>query len=351
MNNKGWVLKPEDLQVTVETIRKSGITVDVKNVDSIPQLEKTLDAIPPNTLVWANAYYVNDGKGGVAWLNDYIVERNLPLIGSSSQALLYLLEKDVCQTILQDANIPVPPFIVITRETVDNLENIIETSGHTFPMVIKPTTEGGSLGIELVHNQTGLSKQAHYILDNFPESNVIIETFLPSDDITCGYLQVGNDILLMPSYYIVKNAPGKAHVLTRENQFRPWDDKNKMQFCVEEQAIIDQLKVNIPKIVNTLGILDVTRIDGRLNSQGELCFFDINGFPGLRFSKSVLTRQCALYFPTYSDIDIYAGLLNTIICGALVRYGFEVPEALQKHNLFTMKSDKAIKISAASRTS
>lgn len=343
--HKGWFLKQEDLDIALASLRKGGLEVTVYNVTSVPDLMRTLDSIPPDTLIWANAYYVNSTDGKVAWLNDLIAERDLPMLGSSTQTLKEILDKDVCQSVLQQQGIPVPDFISLDRTAIRELPDRLNATDMTFPLVVKPTNEGGSMGVKLVHSLSELMSHTNYIATELPGSNIMVESFLPNDDMTTGWLQLGDEILLMPSRYVIKNAPGSESVLSRENQFRPWDEQNKMQYFIEDSATLEQIKQHVPKIAGLFRIQDVTRMDGRLDAQGVFRFYDINGFPGMRYAKSVITRQCALFFPQYNDEEIYHGLLNTFVHNALTRNGLEVPQAMQNFNLFTMESERAIRIS------
>ena len=59
----GWLTSPEELRIATGVLRKAGMEVETTEVESVPQLEKVLDEISPDTLLWPNAYYVNAGAG------------------------------------------------------------------------------------------------------------------------------------------------------------------------------------------------------------------------------------------------------------------------------------------------
>ncbi|NJN77518.1 MAG: hypothetical protein HC803_03635 [Saprospiraceae bacterium] len=191
--------------------------------------------------------------------------------------------------------------------------------------------------------ETAIS-MAQQILNDFPLSQVIIEEFLPSDDITCGFLKLGKQVLLLPTYYLIKSVSGRKHILDRTQRLRSWDDVDKMQPVITDNLILNQLKQHLPSIIETLDIQDFTRIDGRLNQEGKLHFFDINGMPALDFPDSVMNKQCFSCFPDYPQKTIYTALLHTIVQNALLRYEMNIPEAMKTHNLFTLKSNFVIQI-------
>lgn len=339
----GWLTSPEELQIVANILRNAGIEVDAAEVESIAQLEKALDEVSDDTLLWPNAYYVDAGAGKVAWLNDFIEARQLPYLGSNAETLRTLLEKDVCQAVLRQKGLPIPRFTVITRENLGEMDRLISSNIGSFPVVLKPTAESGSVGVSLAKNLQEATTQASQILADFPLGNVIIEAFLPSDDITCGFLQLGEEVLLLPTAYIVKSTAGKTNILSRKERLRPWDDEDKMQPYITDAAILDQLKTHIPSIAAALNIQSITRIDGRLDKNGMLRFFDVNGLPALCFPEAVMVKQCFTCFPEYSQAAVFEGLIHTLVCQAFLKYGMEASEAMRRHNLFTMDSSLVIK--------
>ena len=339
----GWLTSPEELRIATGVLRKAGMEVETTEVESVPQLEKVLDEISPDTLLWPNAYYVNAGAGKAVWLNDYIEERQLSFLGSSAKTLRTVLEKDACQAVLRENGLPIPSFTVITRENVSEMAQLLSESDIGFPLVLKPTAESGSVGVVMAKHVEEAKWQARQILADFPLSNVIIEEFLPSDDITCGFLQLGEEVMLLPTAYIVKSVAGKTNILSRKERLRPWDDEDKMQPYIADEAILGQLRMHIPTIAAVLGIRGITRIDGRLDANGTLRFFDVNGLPALCFPEAVMVKQCFTCFPEYSQMEVFEGLIHTLVHHALLQYGVEAPEAMQRRNLFTMESSLVIK--------
>ncbi|MEQ8702769.1 MAG: hypothetical protein RIC19_02560 [Phaeodactylibacter sp.] len=345
--HNGWLTSPEELQIATDVLRKAGIEVETTEVESVPQLEKVLDEISPDTLLWPNAYYVNAGAGKAVWLNDYIEERQLPFLGSSAKTLRTVLEKDACQAVLRENGLPIPSFKVISRENVSEMAQLLSESDIGFPLVLKPTAESGSVGVAMAKNIPDATAHARQILSDFPLSNVIIEEFLPSDDITCGFLQLGKEVMLLPTTYIVKSAAGKTNILSRNERLRPWDGHDKIMPYVADAAIHDQLRDSMPKIAAALGIRGITRVDGRLDKGGTLRFFDVNGLPALCFPEGLMVKQCFTCFPGYTPMEAFEGLIHTIVCHVLLTYGLEAPEAMHRHNLFTMESNMVVKGEAA----
>ncbi|WP_299454746.1 hypothetical protein [uncultured Microscilla sp.] len=340
----GWFLNANSLQTAVDTLSKAGIRIAVEEVENVTQLEQVLKNIPPDTLVWGNAYYVNASEGQVVWLNDYLQARGLPFLGAGATTLKQVLKKDVCQTILAKEGLPVPPYLVIAQEKKSFVEQVIRDVDIDFPWVLKPTSESGSVGVTMAYNLDEAAQKARQILQDYPLSKVIVEAFLPGKEITCGFLQLADEMLLLPTYYEL------ALILDRDTRLQAWDSGGKEQLILTDDTIRAQLKGQMPRLVEALDIQDISRVDGRIDSQGMMRYFDINGLPGLSFPRSITVKQCCACFPMYAPQEVYEALLNTIVHNALLRYNMEVPLHLQKHNLFTLKSNIVIKNKVPSRS-
>lgn len=339
----GWFRELETIQYLIDNVLdEAELDVDVEEISSLPELKQLLNRLSPDTLVWTNAYYVDTENGDSLWLNQLVEERNLSLFGSNAQTLEMLLEKDTCQNILSKNNIPIPDFAILLSKDADKVEQFLYECAIDYPIVLKPTASCMSQGVCLVKNYVEAVEKAQKILIDFPKSNLIVEEFLPSDDITCAYLELGEDILLMPTHYILQGNPGESNIYSTKNRFV---DLNKMRLIVTEQPILDQLKIMIPRIVDTCNISDVTRVDGRLDKKGVLRYFDINGFPGLsaQIPMSDIVALSFLFYPNYSQKTVYQALINTIVANALMRNELHIPQILITHNLFTLESDSVIK--------
>lgn len=343
----GWLTTPQELQRTIDILTQAGIEVTSVEVDNVAQLEHELDNVDNQTMIWSNAYYVNNGNQKAVWLNDYVQARNLPLLGSSAQTLRNVMQKNDCQQILGNANLSIPAHVVLTRSNLANIASILEQSKVGFPMVLKPTAEAGSVGVVLVKTMEDAIKNTQQILAKFPLSEVIAETFLPSEDITCGFLRLGDQVMLLPTKYLVKSVSSKDNIMSRKERLQAWDEHDKVQPHVTEPEILTQLQRYIPQIIEVLNVEDISRIDGRLDATGQLRFFDVNGLPALDFPESAMNNQCFNCFPDYSKEEVSKALIHTIVYNALLRYGMPVPQAFKDLNMFTMESSRVMKINQA----
>ena len=66
---------------------------------------------------------------------------------SFPEILVKLWEKDTCKSILKYGGIPIPEHLIIINSDTKPLQDIINVSTLTFPLILKPTNESFSNGI------------------------------------------------------------------------------------------------------------------------------------------------------------------------------------------------------------
>lgn len=338
----GWMTQPSSVQVVVDILKKAGLDITTVEISSFQQLNKILSKVTSDTLVWANAYWVNGEQGALHGIVEAIEKYQLPLIGSNLNTLLQLLEKDTCQSKLLAAGIPAPAHITLNQQDLHDVEHIIENSGLAFPVVLKPTKESRSLGVTKASNLEEAVSSATEILKTFPQSNLIIEEFLATDDITCGYLRMGNQEMILHSYNVVEGMDCETEVFSQYHYTLP--PENEKQVCIKDASTLKQLETYLPAIVKLFNIQTTTRVDGRLDKNGIMKFFDINGLPGLNYPISALVKQCDAHFPSYDGAYLFECLIHTIIADSLLRYNMPVLPVVQEQNLFTLESETIITI-------
>lgn len=328
----GWFISPSDLKAGVHVLEKAGIRVITEEVESLAQLENMLDSVAPHTLIWPNTYFVKDGDK-LVWMNDCIEARNLPYIGSSAQTLKEVLKKEHYQSLLKKHKIPVPNSCVIGWDNVLELEDLIFENNIKIPFVLKPTTELGSIEIGKANNAKEAKEYVYQVLNDYPDSSILIKGFLENDDIICGYMQLGDEYLLLPSYPL-DTTSGKQNRAS-SNDSLPLSDI--------ELSVLNQLKVSVSTIVEIFNIKGITSVYGKLDEKGQLRFFDLYGITDLSISSRFMAKQCLACFPDYTETEVYEAFLHTIIYDAALHYAMNVPMAVKNHHLFMMKSDWVVK--------
>jgi D-alanine-D-alanine ligase-like ATP-grasp enzyme len=330
----GWAIEPKTQQPVLDSLRRAGIVVDVYEADSRASLSRVIEQIKQAPcLVWANAYSVAETAGSTDsfWLADVLREHQLPFIGSDGQTLHNVLHKHQCQALLEEAGLPIPAFAAINEPMLAELDNIIAARSMTFPLFVKPDALSSSVGISqdcIVNDLQALADRIKQIGSDFGYP-VMVEEFLPGTDITIAVFDTGEEQLLLPTYYSADNHDGAEAVLDRTDRLQDWGGTKQMRLVTDEHVLAQIPGVALP-VCKALGILDVTRMDCRVDRNGKLKVFDVNGLPGLEFPDSVTVWQMITKLSHLSELEAFDTLIYLIVYCAAKRHGLNVPTQVKE---------------------
>lgn len=165
-----------------------------------------------------------------------------------------------------------------------------------FPVIVKPNTEGSSIGISkksICHNivqlQNIIKNMANY-------KEIIIEKYIPGYEIT--NLIIGNPGDYRFNEVILTSIDDKIVLLDDVLGIKEKSLKLRKQYPASQFISADlcsKIKNYSIRIFEHFGAKDVARIDYRVTESGEIFFLEINSVP--RISS---TSECAIISQTYN---------------------------------------------------
>jgi D-alanine-D-alanine ligase len=225
------------------------------------------------------------------------------------------LDKNMTKRIWRDRNMPVAPF---QEFTVGN-----EPLRHElkFPLFVKPSREGTGMGVDTkakVETEAELRERVEYVIQTYNQP-ALVETYLPGREFTVG--QIGRpDASLYgrhPEWY-AKDGFHRFPVLELDSSSSAtpgiYSNAAKSQLIGEKGApkyicpadIDPELDKKLHHLAlrghTILGALDVSRVDIRLDAEGQPRLIEINPLPGLTPGYSDLCLQAAAEGITYEDL-------------------------------------------------
>ena len=330
----GWAITPQTQQPVLDSLQRAGVTIDVYEVDSRQSLINTVEIIKQvPSLIWANAYQVKEtaDSNDSFWLADVLDQHKLPYIGSNSQTLSKVLLKHDCQSILAKANIPIPAFASISEPMLTEIESIVAARSMSFPLFVKPDSLSSSIGINqncIVKDIQSLTLRIKQMGDDFGYP-VMVEEFLPGNDITVAVFDSGKKQQLLSTYYMADNHNGAESVLDRTDRLQSWGGTKQMKM-VTEPHILAQIPTLALSVCKALNIQDVTRMDCRLDKSGQLKVFDVNGLPGLEFPDSVTVWQIITHLSHLDQQEAFDTLIYLIVYCSAKRYELTLPSLIEE---------------------
>ncbi len=150
------------------------------------------------------AFSVLHGKYGEDGRMQGVLEVfGIPYIGSGVLSSAMAMNKRVTKEVYRSVGLRVPNDIVLKREDKVSAERVRDALG--MPVVIKPVSEGSSIGISIMENDrdvlTGIEKAFEF------DEEVLVEEYVSGREITCAVLG-RKRLLTLPPIEIV---PKKSH--------------------------------------------------------------------------------------------------------------------------------------------
>ena len=119
------------------------------------------------------------GEDGI--LQGILEEGGYLYTGSDSQASEYAMNKITSKVIFKNKDIPTPKYKVLENDVDFNLD------GLNYPLIVKPSAQGSSIGIFKVDIEKDLRHAVKEAL--FYDGKVIVEEFLKAAELTVGILE------------------------------------------------------------------------------------------------------------------------------------------------------------------
>ena len=194
--------------------------------------------------------------------------------GSGVRASSLSMDKAALKRFLGGSDITMAEWFFVHLNTeFDIVLNRLAAQGMEYPVVVKPTCAGSTIGISIVHAEEELEAAINKARKVYPE--IMVENFIEGKEITVSI--VGNlDPVVLPSQQIVaeggfydyeaKYSPGKSSHI-----FEP-DIEPSIIYRAEEMAERAYLET---------GCRGFARADFIIGKNGEPYFLEMNTIPGM----------------------------------------------------------------------
>lgn len=265
-------INKEKYEVYPIYIDKNGIWyegIDNKNkIDNFVEYLKNMDVVFP----------VMHGKYGEDGTVQGLLEiLQIPYVGCGVLASSIGMDKVYTKIVFEKAGLKQAPYCVYTGNNIDEIEQKLN-----YPMFVKPSNSGSSIGISKVKNTDELIKAIDYA-KKF-DRKVLIEQGIVGKEIECAVL--GNEDI---------KASCTGQIIPAE-EFYSYDAKYKnaesklvIPSGIKEEQEVKNLAIKAFKAIDGRGL---ARVDFFVTEEGEIYLNEINTMPG------------------FTDISMYAKLWN-----------------------------------------
>lgn len=306
---QGWTKEEAaefDKEETIEGLENALLNIGFE-VERIGNFKTLISKIDNNK--WDLVFNIAEGCYGISRETQVpaILEAyRIPYTFSDPVTIGVCHHKGLTKKILSFSGIKTSPFFI-----VENIEDI-ESVNLNYPLFIKPAAEGTGKGIStksVITNKRELYDSSKLLLEKFNQP-VLVEEFLTGREFTVGVIGTGKDarvIGVLEIFFVDKN-----------HNVYSYDVKVNYEELVDYKLCNDSISQKCAEMAlsvhRILNCKDLSRIDIRLDRNGEPNFIEINPLPGLNPIHSDLPMLCR-----FSNIS-YQKLIEMIINSTMKRY-------------------------------
>ena len=250
----------------MKAIRRLGY----KTITFDPKKQSFLDILKIKVDIIFNALHGEEGEDGFA--QSFFEFSKIPYTHSGVLASMKAMNKVISKEIFVKNKISTPRFHLIKKKQFfsKNIKNILIKKNLNFPVVIKPNSEGSSIGVKISKNLINLKKNINVLLKKF--DTLLLEEFIGGQEVQVAVLN------------------GKAlGAIELKPKRKFYDYKAKYDFKSKTEHIIpvDLSKKNSNKVLNIalkahklLKCRGVTRSDFKF-FRNKFYLLELNTQPGM----------------------------------------------------------------------
>ena len=329
----------------VRALESAGHTADFLEASVLPpfNLIQRLTEYKPD--ICFNITESHFGDGREAQVPALLEMLRIPYTGSQVMTLALALDKPMTKRVLAYHELPTPEFQVFERADEPICDELADEDGSLrFPLFLKPSREGTSMGISadsIVTSVDPLRERLGQMIDRYNQP-ILCEHYISGRELMVGILgnlhptaarrlsehnvagELPDTLTFLPilEMDVQRHAATEADIYTNRM-------KTELDYRYQCPALLDadverQLLVLAAAVFRVTGCKDVARVDFRLaKDTGQPYILEINPLPGLS--------------PGYSDLCLqsdsagwsYERLINSILDSAVNRHGLATREPVE----------------------
>ena len=199
----------------------------------------------------------------------------IPYTGAGVLGSAVAMDKTICKAVARDLGIPVARDQVF-HATADSVDMFLQSLLLDFPVVVKPSREGSTIGMTIVEKESDLPAALQLAAGS--DVKIMVEECVAGKEITVGF--VAGQIL--PTIEI---AP-KSGFYDYEAKYT----KGMTEYIIPaplEPAVTDLLNEWTLQICRTLECRGMARADYMVRPDGTAAFLELNTIPGMTATSLV----------------------------------------------------------------
>ena len=291
--------------------------VSIKSaIEIIPFLSKryNLQLIELNRLNFSNFIHsINDyslvfnalhgGEGENGQIQSFLSQHGFTYTGSGPMASMLAMNKHFTKIIASKNNIKTPDWLTFkfNKNKIPSLLSYKTNKKIKFPIVVKPNSEGSTLGLSIVNSKNEINEAIR--LASIYSDEILIEEFIDGRELTVGIL--GNkaldivEIIPKSGLYDYESKYTQGHT----DYMCPADIDDSLTTFIKKEAV---------RIYQAIGCRHYARVDFLLDRNSTPFLLEVNTLPGM-CSTSLLpmsAKSMGISFQELLDIIVKISVID-----------------------------------------
>lgn len=280
-------------------LRKYGYT-NVVEIDLDPrnfgkQLAESKAEVVFNAV---HGLYGEDGR-----LQTLLEIREMPYTGSGMIASVSCMDKVITKRMLRDAGISTPACLIVNKKESGIKEKIMQR--FSLPVVIKPASQGSSIGVEIVKEENQLDEA---LANAFKYSrDILVEEFIGGKELTVSMMQKDGEVVALPVIHIAPHSGTYDY----HSKYTKGATEYICPADLDEETTKKVQEIS-KQAYEVLGCSGVARADVMLDEEGNGYVLEINTVPGMTATSLVPKAAAAagISFPELCNIILQSASVN-----------------------------------------
>lgn len=242
--------------------------------------------------------YGEDGR-----LQTLLEIREMPYTGSGMIASVSCMDKVITKRVLRDAGISTPACLIVNKKESGIKEKIMQR--FSLPVVIKPASQGSSIGVEIVKEENQLDEA---LANAFKYSrDILVEEFIGGKELTVSMMQKDGEVVALPVIHIAPHSGTYDY----HSKYTKGATEYICPADLDEETTKKVQEIS-KQAYEVLGCSGVARADVMLDEEGNGYVLEINTVPGMTATSLVPKAAAAagISFPELCNIILQSASVN-----------------------------------------
>lgn len=242
--------------------------------------------------------YGEDGR-----LQTLLEIREMPYTGSGMIASVSCMDKVITKRMLRDAGISTPACLIVNKKESGIKEKIMQR--FSLPVVIKPASQGSSIGVEIVKEEKQLDEA---LANAFKYSrDILVEEFIGGKELTVSMMQKDGEVVALPVIHIAPHSGTYDY----HSKYTKGATEYICPADLDEETTKKVQEIS-KQAYEVLGCSGVARADVMLDKAGNGYVLEINTVPGMTATSLVPKAAAAagISFPELCNIILQSASVN-----------------------------------------